>query len=52
MSDIDALIARVRATVRLISPDHLTPIGARLIEDVLSDRSAGDPEGLMSDDGP
>jgi hypothetical protein len=35
MSDTGALIARVRAALRLLSPDHITPEGVRIIEKVL-----------------
>jgi hypothetical protein len=30
-------IDRVRAVLRLLSPDHITPVGRRMIEKVLDD---------------
>lgn len=30
-----ALAARIRAALKLLSPDHITPMGARIIEKVL-----------------
>lgn len=32
---VEDLIARVRAALKLISPEHITPMGARIIEKVL-----------------
>jgi hypothetical protein len=34
---MDATIERVRAVLRLISPDHITPVGRRMIEKVLDE---------------
>lgn len=31
------LVARIRAVLRLISPDDITPMGIRMIEKVLDD---------------
>jgi len=30
-------VARIRAVLRLISPDHITPMGKRMIESVLEE---------------
>lgn len=35
-----ATIERVRAVLRAISPDHITPVGRRMIEKVLDDEEA------------
>lgn len=32
-----AIIERVRAVLRLLGPDHITPVGRRMIEKVLDD---------------
>lgn len=41
-------VDRVRAALRMIAPDHITPLGARMIEAVLD--AEDDPEGLMNDE--
>jgi hypothetical protein len=37
MGDVSALVARVRACLKLIGPDHITPMGVRMIEKILDD---------------
>lgn len=43
------LATRIRAVVRLISPEHITPVGARQIEAAIRDTLGEDPEGLMEE---
>lgn len=38
MSELDDLKANIRAMLKLIAPDHITPIGVRQIEAVLTDK--------------
>jgi hypothetical protein len=40
------LADRVRAALRLISPDHITPLGKRQIERVLDEETAVAPPAL------
>lgn len=37
MTEIEALVSRIRAVLRLISPDDITPMGVRMVEKVLDD---------------
>jgi hypothetical protein len=37
MTEISDLVARVRAVLRLISPDYITPLGVRMVEKVLDE---------------
>jgi hypothetical protein len=37
MTNTEALIARVRAALRLISPDDITPMGRRILERILDE---------------
>lgn len=39
-----ALIARVRAAVEFISPDDITPMGARVLDRILDEEEAAAPE--------
>ena len=34
---MDTTIERVRAVLRLLGPDHITPLGVRMIEKVLDE---------------
>lgn len=38
----EALVSRIRAVLRLISPDEITPMGVRMIEKVLDDHDPGE----------
>lgn len=38
---MDTTIERVRAVLRLLSPDHITPLGVRMIEKVLDEEESG-----------
>lgn len=35
-TEVSDLVSRVRAALRLLSPDHITPMGVRIIEKVLN----------------
>jgi hypothetical protein len=37
MTSTEALIARMRAALRLISPDDITPMGRRILERILDE---------------
>ena len=41
----EALAQRIRAVLRLISPDHISPMGRRQIENVLAEAVRGDAPG-------
>ncbi|WP_148059096.1 hypothetical protein [Rathayibacter sp. PhB127] len=40
-----ATTARIRATIRLLTPDHITPQGVRQLERALDDEEAKVPTG-------
>lgn len=40
----EALIARIRAALKVISPDHITPMGRRVLEKIL-DAESGSLDG-------
>ena len=44
---MNTTIERVRAVLRLISPDHITPVGRRMIEKVLDEEEAKDSDGQI-----
>ena len=35
--DLQAMARRIEAVIRQLEPDHITPIGAMMIRDVLAD---------------
>lgn len=41
-SGVTALVARVRAALTLIGPDHITPMGARVIKKILDEAEGRD----------
>ena len=47
-ADAAQLAERIRATLQVIQPDHITPIGVRLIEHVLDD-ALSTPPGRQAD---